>query len=29
VTNFCADQHQADRFFWKLYPLKPIPARLA
>jgi len=29
VTNFCADQHLADLFFWKVYPLKPIPARLA
>lgn len=29
VTNFCADQHQADLFFWKLYSLKPIPDRLA
>ncbi len=29
VTNFCADQHQADLFFWNVYQLKPIPARLA
>lgn len=29
VANFCADQHQADLFFWKVYPLKPIPGRLA
>ena len=29
VTNFCADQHLADLFFWKVYPLKPIPGRLA
>lgn len=29
VTNFCADQHLADLFFWKVYQLKPIPARLA
>lgn len=29
VVNFCADQHQADQFFWKVFPLKPIPGRLA
>jgi ketosteroid isomerase-like protein len=29
VVNFCADQHLADLFFWKVYPLKPIPGRLA
>ena len=29
VTNFCSDQHEADRFFWRLFPLKPIPGRLA
>lgn len=29
VVNFCADQHQADLFFWKVFPLKPIPGRLA
>ena len=29
VTNFCEDQHQADIFFYSLYPLKPIPERLA
>lgn len=29
VVNFCADQHRADLFFWKVYPLKPIPGRLA
>jgi ketosteroid isomerase-like protein len=29
VTNFAADQHRADLFFWSLYPLKPIPERLA
>lgn len=28
VTNFCADQHQADLFFWKVYQLKPLPHRL-
>lgn len=29
VVNFCADQHRADLFFWKVFPLKPIPGRLA
>lgn len=29
VTNFCADQHLADLFFWKVYQLKPLPDRLA
>jgi uncharacterized protein len=29
VTDFCADQHLADIFFWKVYQLKPIPGRLA
>jgi uncharacterized protein len=29
VVNFCADQHKADLFFWKVYQLKPIPGRLA
>ncbi|MCE4557970.1 nuclear transport factor 2 family protein [Roseateles cellulosilyticus] len=29
VTNYCSDQHQADIFFWKVYPLKSIPGRLA
>jgi ketosteroid isomerase-like protein len=29
VTNFCEDQHRADLFFWEVYPLKPIPERLA
>lgn len=29
VTNFCADQHRADLFFWSVYDLKPIPDRLA
>lgn len=28
VTNFCADQHQADLFFWRVYQLKPLPHRL-
>ncbi|QYR23037.1 hypothetical protein KZ483_08985 [Paenibacillus sp. sptzw28] len=26
--NYIADQHQVDDFFWKVYPLKPIPERL-
>jgi uncharacterized protein len=29
VTNFAADQAQADAFFWASYPLAPIPDRLA
>lgn len=29
VVNFCADQHLADLFFWKVYQLKTIPGRLA
>jgi ketosteroid isomerase-like protein len=29
VTNLCADQHAADRFFWSVYQLGPIPDRLA
>jgi len=29
VTNFAADQAQADAFFWSSYELAPIPARLA
>jgi ketosteroid isomerase-like protein len=29
VTNFCADQHEADLFFNRVYKLKPIPDRLA
>lgn len=29
VTNFAADQHKADLFFWSVYHLKPIPDRLA
>jgi ketosteroid isomerase-like protein len=28
VTNFAADQHAADAFFWSVYQLKPIPDRL-
>jgi hypothetical protein len=29
VTNFASDQHSADAFFWSVYPLAPIPERLA
>lgn len=29
VTNFAADQAQADNFFWASYHLAPIPTRLA
>ena len=29
VTNFASDQHEADRFFWSVYQLAPIPTRLA
>jgi hypothetical protein len=29
VTNFAADQHEADLFFWSIYAVKPIPHRLA
>lgn len=29
AVNFAADQHAADAFFWRQYPLAPIPARLA
>ncbi len=29
VQNFCYDQHQADLFYWAVWPLKPIPGRLA
>ncbi len=29
VTNFAADQAQADNFFWASYALAPVPARLA
>jgi uncharacterized protein len=28
AQNFLTDQHQADAFFWRLYPLKAIPERL-
>ncbi|ALG07416.1 nuclear transport factor 2 family protein [Kibdelosporangium phytohabitans] len=29
AVNFAADQHAADAFFWRQYPLAPIPRRLA
>ncbi|MEU4392691.1 nuclear transport factor 2 family protein [Kribbella sp. NPDC023855] len=29
AINYPADQHAADAFFWKIYPLAPIPTRLA
>lgn len=29
AQNFVTDQYQADAFFWRVYPLKPLPARLA
>jgi hypothetical protein len=29
VTNYCEDQHKADLFFYEIYRLAPIPARLA
>jgi len=29
AVNFPGDQHAADAFFWKVYPLKPLPERLA
>ncbi|MEW9552583.1 nuclear transport factor 2 family protein [Nonomuraea sp. NPDC050783] len=29
AVNFAADQHAADAFFWRRYPLAGIPARLA
>lgn len=29
VVNFAADQHEADRFFNKVYKLKPIQERMA
>lgn len=29
AQNFLTDQHQADAFFWRVFPLKPLPARLA
>lgn len=28
AVNFPSDQHVADAFFWRVYPLKPIPDRL-
>lgn len=28
ARNFSFDQHAADQFFWKNYPLMPIPERL-
>ncbi len=28
AQNFLSDQHQADAFFWRVYPLKPLPDRL-
>lgn len=27
AVNFAADQHAADVFFWRQYPLAPIPGR--
>ncbi|PWK83638.1 hypothetical protein C8D88_11094 [Lentzea atacamensis] len=27
AVNFAADQHAADAFFWRQYPLAPIPGR--
>ncbi|UJW29374.1 nuclear transport factor 2 family protein [Saccharothrix sp. AJ9571] len=29
AINFAGDQHAADAFFWRTYPLAPIPDRLA
>lgn len=29
AQNFLSDQYQADEFFWRVYPLKPLPERLA
>jgi uncharacterized protein len=29
VQVYMSDQHAADAFFWAVYPLKPIPDRLA
>jgi len=29
VVNFASDQAQADDFFWRSYPLAPLPDRLA
>ncbi|MGN7819300.1 hypothetical protein ACTJJB_04175 [Chitinophaga sp. 22536] len=28
VVNFAADQHEADRFFYKAYQLKPVQERM-
>ena len=28
AQNFLTDQHQADAFFWRVFPLKPLPERL-
>lgn len=28
AVNFPGNQHTADAFFWRMYPLKPLPARL-
>lgn len=28
VQNYPGDQHAWDDFFWKVYPLKPLPDRL-
>jgi ketosteroid isomerase-like protein len=29
AVNFPGDQHAADAFFWRVYPLAPLPDRLA
>ncbi|WP_433334339.1 nuclear transport factor 2 family protein [Spirillospora sp. CA-294931] len=29
AVNYPGDQHAADAFFWKTYPLAPLPDRLA
>jgi hypothetical protein len=29
AINFAGDQHAADAFFWRVYPLADIPDRLA
>jgi ketosteroid isomerase-like protein len=29
AVNYPGDQHAADAFFWAVYPLKPLPERLA
>ena len=29
VQVYLSDQHAADQFFWAVFPLKPIPERLA